>query len=38
MNGAQFTGSTVNDVELLMQWDLATGDQATAICPGGTKS
>lgn len=37
-NGAQFTGTAVNDIELLMQWDLATGDQATALCPGGTKT
>jgi len=38
MNGAQFTGAPVSDTELLMQWDLATGDHATALCPGGTKS
>jgi hypothetical protein len=36
-NGAQFTGTDQSGQELLLQWDLATGNQATALCPGGTK-
>ena len=37
-NGAQFTGQTQSDTELLMQWDIGTGNQATALCKGGTKT
>jgi hypothetical protein len=37
MNGAQFTGTPTADQELLMQWDLGTGNKGTALCPGGTK-
>ena len=37
-NGAQFTGSSEDGTEMLMQYDLGTGDQATALCPGGTKT
>jgi hypothetical protein len=36
--GAQFTGTDQPGNELLLQWDLATGNKATAICPGGTKT
>jgi hypothetical protein len=38
MNGAQFSGQARSDTELLMQWDLATGNKATALCKGGTKN
>jgi hypothetical protein len=36
-NGAQFAGRTRPDVELLLQAVLATGEDATDICPGGYK-
>jgi hypothetical protein len=37
-NGAKFTGKALVGEELLMQAELATGAQATALCPGGTKT
>lgn len=33
MNGAQFTPSTTDNLELLMQYDVGTGDFATPLCP-----
>lgn len=35
-NGNDFTGMPMPGQELLMQWDLATGPDATPLCPGGT--
>jgi len=37
-NGAKFTGTPLEGVELLMQATLGTGDQASSVCPGGTKA
>jgi hypothetical protein len=34
MNGAQFTPSSSDNLELLMQYDLGTGDDATPACRG----
>ncbi|HEV3229427.1 MAG TPA: hypothetical protein VGY97_08135 [Solirubrobacteraceae bacterium] len=36
-NGAQFTGSPLQGEELLVQEVLATGPDATPLCPGGTQ-
>jgi hypothetical protein len=36
-NGNTFTGTSMPNQELLMQWDLAKGPDATPLCPGGTK-
>jgi hypothetical protein len=37
VNGSRFSGSARSGEELLMQITLATGPDATALCPGGTR-
>ena len=38
MNGSNFTATPIPNTQLLMQETIGTGDQATALCPGGTGS